>query len=100
VPFSVITTKTIEMQAKSLENSITKPPLFTSAPCIRPSQIALKSGALIPPNFAVPFKIYSIRDFSSAVTLTQPSIPQAIIQTKTSPKDTKVNEKETKVDCF
>lgn len=111
LPFNVpFTTKTItqtttttDMQTKSLENSIIKPPLFTAAPCIRPSQIALKSGTLIPSNFAVPFKIYSIRDFSTA-QFSQPifstplqsqvTLPQA----KASPKETKPDEKEVKSD--
>lgn len=104
-PFTTITkretsttTTTIDMQVKSSIASITKPPIFTTAPCIRP--IALKPG-LIAPNFAVPFKIYSIRDFSSNTQLSQtvPSTPTAIITStpaKTNQKDAKGSEREEK----
>lgn len=96
-PFTTITkteTTTIDMQVKS---SITKPAIFTATPCVRPSPIALKPGGLIAPNFPVPFKIYSIRDFSSTTQLTQsiastPVTTTPSIIVKASPKESKDNQ--------
>lgn len=95
VPLAEITKTTLEMQAKSLEiSSISKPSLFTTAACIKPSQIALKTG-LIAPNFAVPFKIYSIRDISAA-QLSLPSVTSTLqisTEVKSISKESKVSER-------
>lgn len=94
IPFSIpFSSKGTEIQVKPFESTITKPPLFTAASCIRPSQLALKTGGMITPNFAVPFKIYSIRDFSTS----QPFIPFTP-QVQASPKELKVTEKEVRSD--